>query len=244
MIHWERIPFNGWNERWMIVLISPISSVHSISPHFAFSRRICIPEAFLTADIILFTLQNISEGLVVYPKVIDKHIRQELPFMATENIIMAMVKAMIGERRKSTESNLFSGRCGRKSTGMSWKDSTIVSKSSWTREKRRIGQWFGRTSEERSVFRTDCEQIGCSTRCEDLHWTCTGTGQRKKKGERKATIVRSGLSIHLDGSRTLTEEFLRSYPIQQWQTRGLSRLIVFFIRWFEFFSPNKNRKHV
>lgn len=34
---------------------------------------------------------NISEGLVVYPKVIDKHIKQELPFMATENIIMAMV---------------------------------------------------------------------------------------------------------------------------------------------------------
>lgn len=52
-----------------------------------------MPEAFLTADIILFTLLNISEGLVVYPKVIDKHIKQELPFMATENIIMAMVAA-------------------------------------------------------------------------------------------------------------------------------------------------------
>ncbi|CAF0995331.1 unnamed protein product [Adineta ricciae] len=57
------------------------------------NKRICIPEAFLTTDIILFTLLNITEGLVVYPKVIDKHIKQELPFMATENIIMAMVSA-------------------------------------------------------------------------------------------------------------------------------------------------------
>ncbi|NP_001080593.1 adenylosuccinate lyase L homeolog [Xenopus laevis] len=56
------------------------------------NRRICLAEAFLTADIILSTLQNISEGLVVYPKVIERRIRQELPFMATENIIMAMVK--------------------------------------------------------------------------------------------------------------------------------------------------------
>lgn len=52
-----------------------------------------MPESFLTADIILSTLQNITEGLVVYPKVIERHIRHELPFMATENIIMAMVKA-------------------------------------------------------------------------------------------------------------------------------------------------------
>ncbi|KAL2775565.1 adenylosuccinate lyase isoform a [Daubentonia madagascariensis] len=57
------------------------------------NRRICLSEAFLTADTILNTLQNISEGLVVYPKVIERRIRQELPFMATENIIMAMVKA-------------------------------------------------------------------------------------------------------------------------------------------------------
>ncbi|XP_069763584.1 adenylosuccinate lyase isoform X2 [Narcine bancroftii] len=57
------------------------------------NRRICLPESFLTADVILSTLQNITEGLVVYPKVIERHIRQELPFMATENIIMAMVKA-------------------------------------------------------------------------------------------------------------------------------------------------------
>lgn len=57
------------------------------------NRRISLAEAFLTADILLSTLQNVSEGLIVYPKVIDRHIRQELPFMASENIIMAMVKA-------------------------------------------------------------------------------------------------------------------------------------------------------
>uniref|UniRef100_A0A1W7RB14 Adenylosuccinate lyase n=1 Tax=Hadrurus spadix TaxID=141984 RepID=A0A1W7RB14_9SCOR len=56
-------------------------------------RRISLPGAFLTADIILHTFQNISEGLEVHPMVIDRHIKQELPFMATENVIMAMVKA-------------------------------------------------------------------------------------------------------------------------------------------------------
>ena len=56
------------------------------------SRRVCLAEAFLTADIILSILQNISEGLVVYPKVIERRVKQELPFMAAENFIMAMVK--------------------------------------------------------------------------------------------------------------------------------------------------------
>eukprot|EP01135_Chromosphaera_perkinsii_P002831 Nk52_evm21s228 gene=Nk52_evmTU21s228 len=66
------------------------------------NRRISLPEAFLTADIVLNILQNISEGLVVYPKVIEKHIFQELPFMATENIIMAMVKSG-GDRQECHE---------------------------------------------------------------------------------------------------------------------------------------------
>lgn len=57
------------------------------------NRRITLAEGFLSADSILLTLLNISQGLVVYQKVIEKHIDQELPFMATENIIMAMVKA-------------------------------------------------------------------------------------------------------------------------------------------------------
>jgi adenylosuccinate lyase len=63
---------------------------------------VTLPEAFLTSDIILTLLQNISEGLVVYPAIIKKRISQELPFMATENIIMAMVKAG-GDRQETHE---------------------------------------------------------------------------------------------------------------------------------------------
>ncbi|EEB98319.1 hypothetical protein MPER_02199, partial [Moniliophthora perniciosa FA553] len=66
------------------------------------NRRITLPKAFLTADIVLSTLQNIFEGLVVYPKVIARRISQELPFMATENIIMAIVKAG-GDRQEAHE---------------------------------------------------------------------------------------------------------------------------------------------
>lgn len=67
------------------------------------NRRITLPEAFLTADIILSTIQNITEGLVVYPKVIARRISQELPFMATENIIMAMVNTTKGDRQQCHE---------------------------------------------------------------------------------------------------------------------------------------------
>jgi adenylosuccinate lyase len=57
------------------------------------ARRIIIGEAFLGADAILRLYQNVAEGLVVYPKMIARHIAEELPFMATENILMAAVKA-------------------------------------------------------------------------------------------------------------------------------------------------------
>ncbi|MEF3254785.1 MAG: adenylosuccinate lyase [Deferribacterales bacterium] len=56
------------------------------------NRRLVIPESFLSVDAILQLLINITDGLVVYPKMIEKHIMEELPFMATENIIMAAVK--------------------------------------------------------------------------------------------------------------------------------------------------------
>jgi len=51
-----------------------------------------LSEAFLAADSVLLTLQNILEGLTVFPKVISRNIDKVLPFMATENIIIAMVK--------------------------------------------------------------------------------------------------------------------------------------------------------
>ena len=66
------------------------------------NRRVTLPEAFLSADIVLTTLQNVSEGLVVYPRVIARRIAQELPFMATENIIMALVKKG-GDRQEAHE---------------------------------------------------------------------------------------------------------------------------------------------
>jgi len=57
------------------------------------NRRIVIPEAFLAVDGILEILINVADGLVVYPKVIEARVAAELPFMATENILMAAVKA-------------------------------------------------------------------------------------------------------------------------------------------------------
>jgi adenylosuccinate lyase len=57
------------------------------------NKRLAVPEAFLGADAILRIVTNVVRGLVVYPKVIDAHLRAELPFMATENILMAAVEA-------------------------------------------------------------------------------------------------------------------------------------------------------
>ena len=56
------------------------------------NRRLSIPEAFLCADAILNLLAHVTEGLVVHPKQIEKHLLEELPFLATENILMEAVK--------------------------------------------------------------------------------------------------------------------------------------------------------
>jgi adenylosuccinate lyase len=66
------------------------------------NKRLSIPEGFLAVDGILDLYLNVVDGLVVYPKVIEKHMMAELPFMATENIMMDCVKAG-GDRQELHE---------------------------------------------------------------------------------------------------------------------------------------------
>ncbi len=66
------------------------------------NKRLSIPEAFLAVDGILDLYLNVVDGLVVYPKVIEKRLMSELPFMATENIMMDAVKAG-GDRQELHE---------------------------------------------------------------------------------------------------------------------------------------------
>ena len=66
------------------------------------NKRLSVPEGFLAIDGILDLCLNVVDGLVVYPKVIEKHMMAELPFMATENIMMDAVKAG-GDRQELHE---------------------------------------------------------------------------------------------------------------------------------------------
>ncbi len=62
------------------------------------NRRLVLPQAFLAIDAILILLENVTAGMVVYPKVIARNLAAELPFMSTENILMAAV-AVGGDRQ-------------------------------------------------------------------------------------------------------------------------------------------------
>ena len=73
----RRPPCSGWSGRWTTAPTAGSS----------------LPQAFLAADAVLILCQNVAAGLVVYPQVIAAHLAAELPFMATENILMAAVAA-------------------------------------------------------------------------------------------------------------------------------------------------------
>ncbi|NOY81522.1 MAG: adenylosuccinate lyase [Kiritimatiellaeota bacterium] len=66
------------------------------------NRRLSLPQAFLGADVICSTLANVAAGLHVWPEVVRRHLNEELPFMATETVIMACVKAG-GDRQEVHE---------------------------------------------------------------------------------------------------------------------------------------------
>ena len=66
------------------------------------NRRLSLGQSFLAADAIVDIMHNVANGMVVYPNVIKARIQSELPFMATENIIMAMV-AKGGDRQEVHE---------------------------------------------------------------------------------------------------------------------------------------------
>ena len=87
----------------------PVNGAHTHSSQWfertlddSANRRLVLPEAFLTADIILSTVANVTSGLQVWPNVIARRVMEELPFMATENILMAAVKAG-GDRQELHE---------------------------------------------------------------------------------------------------------------------------------------------
>ena len=66
------------------------------------NRRLSLPQSFLAIDAVLILYRNIVDGMVVYPKVIEKHLGEVLPFMATEEFLMAGVEAG-GDRQKLHE---------------------------------------------------------------------------------------------------------------------------------------------
>ena len=106
-----------------IRICSEYSSVRPVAPYYyhlfletrmlisylsSAPRRIYIPSMFLCADAICMTLDNVVSGLVIYPNVIHSHLMAELPFMATENIIMKLVSLGISRQYAHEEIRVLS----------------------------------------------------------------------------------------------------------------------------------------
>lgn len=79
------------------------------------NKRLSVPEGFLAVDGILDLYLNVVDGLVVYDKVINRRLMSELPFMATENIMMDA-----GKRQAATDRN-----CTKESASFLWKQASV-----------------------------------------------------------------------------------------------------------------------
>lgn len=71
-------------------------------------RRIDIPEMFLLSDSLLITLDDVTAGLVVFPAMVESQLQQELPFMATENIIMKLVSQGVSRQEAHEQLRILS----------------------------------------------------------------------------------------------------------------------------------------
>ena len=89
------------------------------------NKRLSIPEGFLAVDGILDLCLNVVDGLVVYPKVIEKRLMSELPFMATENIMMDAVKAG-GDRQELHEKIRTHSMEAGKNVKVEWKENNLL----------------------------------------------------------------------------------------------------------------------
>jgi len=125
------------------------------------NKRISIPEAFLSVDAILALYRNVVDGLVVYPKVIEQHLNNELPFMATENIMMDAVKK--GGNRQELHEKI---RQHSMAAGMAVKADGLKND---LLERIAADQAFGLTMDELNSIMDARNFIGCAPRqCEEF----------------------------------------------------------------------------
>lgn len=92
----------------MVVSSRQVMLTPNSQPDDSAIRRIDIPHMFLSADAIMITLDNVVSGLVVYPARIHYRLMEELPFMATENIIMKLVSLGISRQEAHEEVRILS----------------------------------------------------------------------------------------------------------------------------------------
>ena len=109
------------------------------------NRRLCIPEAFLAADAVLNLMINVVRGLQVYPAVCEKHLREELPFMATENILMYCVKNKGADRQELHERIRAHSRLAAEQVKLCGKENDLI-------ERIRSDEAFSLTEEELSAL--------------------------------------------------------------------------------------------
>ena len=145
------------------------------------NRRLAIPEAFLATDAVLSLYVNVISGCKVYPKIIEKHLRDELPFMATENILMHCVKNG-GDRQELHEAIRRHSVAAAEQVKLYGKDNDLVQRIAGDPA-------FGLTEEE----------------IEKLLDTDKFIGRAKEQTEEYLAMVRKVLADNADGTEVKVE---------------------------------------